>query len=291
MLDRLTSLPVPLRRVLPALVALAIAAVIATRGVGAGLMTLAGLALVGAILLAWNSVQSLTGEAAMSLDEALGMAAPSAEEERKRAILRALKDLEYERSVGKVSEADYAELSNQYRNEAKELLRALEEQDEPARKRAQRLLEKRLENVHFDSSAKAAAKPGLAPADAEGEDDEQAPPSEPPSSDEPPPSSDAQDDELEDQDDEPTSAPAQPVAAPDKRRWTKTHAETPVARTKAAPSRACGGCRARNDLDAAFCKKCGEAMAGEDERLCATCPAVYSDEEESCPQCGVPYEA
>ena len=65
------------------------------------------------ISLFWTSIQDLSGESELTLDEALGMAAPSAEEERKRSVLRALKDLEYERSVGKISEDDFAELSQQ----------------------------------------------------------------------------------------------------------------------------------------------------------------------------------
>ncbi len=54
----------------------------------------AGSALVGALLILWNSVQALTGDAPLTLEEALTLTAPSTEEERKVAVLRALKDLE-----------------------------------------------------------------------------------------------------------------------------------------------------------------------------------------------------
>jgi hypothetical protein len=72
------------------------------------------------------------------------LGAPSAEEEQKRSVLRALKDLEYERAVGKINDADYASLAEHYRNEAKRLLRAVDEDLGPERERAEKLLAERL---------------------------------------------------------------------------------------------------------------------------------------------------
>jgi RNA polymerase subunit RPABC4/transcription elongation factor Spt4 len=260
LIDRINQFPVVLRRVIPLLALLGVATVIVVRGLGAGLMMAAGLMLLAAIFLAWSSVQSLTGEAEMSLDEALGLAVPTFEEERKRAILRALKDLEYERGVGKVSEADYAELSEQYRAEAKVLLRALENQDKPSRERAARLLEKKLRNAGLGDAE------GHTPDSAEADDDGEA--------------TDAVSAQPTEHDDE---------DVPDSDAADRGPSASSVA-AKAAPSRACGKCKKRNDLDAAFCKKCGAALAGDGERLCQACPAVYADDEENCPQCGVPHE-
>lgn len=113
-------------------------------GRGAFFLIAGGAALLGGIVLLWNSLQSLTGDAPLSLDEALSLAAPSAEEERKESVLRALKDLEYERSVGKLSDEDYRELSRRYRQEAKQLLQMVDENLAPARSRALELLEQRL---------------------------------------------------------------------------------------------------------------------------------------------------
>jgi hypothetical protein len=93
----------------------------ATAGLGPSLLVLAGGVLTGVVLLFWSSLGRLTGESPLSLEEAIGLGAPSPEEERKRSILRALKDLEYERSVGKISEEDFAELSARYRADAKVL--------------------------------------------------------------------------------------------------------------------------------------------------------------------------
>ncbi|HLV20875.1 MAG TPA: hypothetical protein VKZ49_08330 [Polyangiaceae bacterium] len=111
---------------------------------GSAILVLAGGMLLLVIALLWNSVQSLTGESPLSFEEALSLGAPSAEEEQKRAVLRALKDLDYERSVGKLSEEDYAALSGRYRAEAKRLLKLIEEQRGPEHERIERLVRERL---------------------------------------------------------------------------------------------------------------------------------------------------
>jgi hypothetical protein len=116
----------------------------ATSGLGPSLLVLASGMLTGVVLLFWSSLGRLTGESPLSLEEAVGLGAPSPEEERKRSILRALKDLEYERSVGKISEEDFAELSARYRAEAKALLKLIDAESAPMRKRAEELLAARL---------------------------------------------------------------------------------------------------------------------------------------------------
>lgn len=149
-----------------ALVTAALAGVLL--GIEIAILVVAAAALIGVIALIWASVQSLTGESALSLEEALGFAAPSAEEEQKRSVLRALKDLEYERGVGKISEEDYAELSERYRAEAKRLMRSLDESSLPEREKVERLLAARLLE---------AEKPKPKPrAKVEAEDDEPSPP-------------------------------------------------------------------------------------------------------------------
>jgi hypothetical protein len=139
-------------------------------GAPIAILTLAALALVGGIALIWASVQSLTGETPLSLEEAITLGAPSAEEEQKRAVLRALKDLEYERSVGKITAEDYAELSARYRAEAIRLMQRLDENLKPARERAEKLLKDRLAKARREEAnaetAEAAKEPELAPAEA-----------------------------------------------------------------------------------------------------------------------------
>jgi len=120
-------------------------------------LTAAAGVLVLVITLMWSSVQSLTGGAAIGFEEALSMGAPSKVEEEKRAVLRALKDLEYERGVGKISPEDYAELSAKYRGEAKRLIQSLDETLGAARQEVEKAIERRLERagMRADSAANA----------------------------------------------------------------------------------------------------------------------------------------
>lgn len=113
-------------------------------GRGAFFLVAAGAVLLGAVSILWRSVQALTGDAPLTLEEALTLTAPSTEEERKVAVLRALKDLEYERSVGKLSEEDYLDLTRKYRQEAKQLLQALDDTMAEGRERALAMLAERM---------------------------------------------------------------------------------------------------------------------------------------------------
>jgi hypothetical protein len=103
-------------------VAVVLGAILVVLGPGALLLALAFLALVSAIVWLWSSLLALDSDTPLTLDEALAMVVPTAEEERKQSVLRALKDLEYERVVGKISGQDFATLVTRYRREAKELL-------------------------------------------------------------------------------------------------------------------------------------------------------------------------
>jgi hypothetical protein len=91
-------------------------------GFPTALLVLAAGALCLVISLAWISLEKLGGTSELSLDEALALAAPTAAEEQKRAVLRTLKDLEYERSVGKITPEDFEATSAHFRAEAKRLI-------------------------------------------------------------------------------------------------------------------------------------------------------------------------
>jgi hypothetical protein len=129
---------------LPAVTVVTALAVGVAVGVELSLLVVAAGALAGVIALLWASVQALTGESPLTLEEAMTLGAPSAEEEQKRSVLRALKDLEFERSVGKISDEDYAELSARYRSQAKRLMQLLDEGAQPDRERAEKALRDRL---------------------------------------------------------------------------------------------------------------------------------------------------
>ena len=109
-------------RIAGLIVPLGVIALGAFYGLPLAVLGLATAALVLVVALLWASVSSLAGETELSLDEALSYGAPSAEEEQKLAVLRALTDLEFERSVGTISEEDYREFSGRYRAEAKRII-------------------------------------------------------------------------------------------------------------------------------------------------------------------------
>lgn len=98
---------------------------------------LAGLTLVLALIGLWWSVR---GTLAAAEDAALDLSSESREREAlletKRTLLRALKDLEHERAVGKLDERDYERLSASYRASAKEVLEQLDQDLGPYLERA-----------------------------------------------------------------------------------------------------------------------------------------------------------
>ena len=140
--------------------------VLASFGLSSFFLVLAGTALALAVFLLHSSLLGLTGETDLTFEEAYTLAAPSREEEQKRAVLRALKDLEYERSVGKISPEDYAELQTRYRAEAKRLLQLVDENRADQLRQAEALYEKRRQN-ESDRLAASARR-----SKAESEDDE-----------------------------------------------------------------------------------------------------------------------
>ncbi len=155
--------------------ALAATTLVATLAAGAwvgielAVLVLAAGALVLVIALLWSSVAGLSGDTPLTLDEALGMGAPSTEEEQKRAVLRALKDLEFERSVGKISEQDYREFSERYRAEARRLIAAVDASLGPAQAQAEKLAVARLAAAGLSAEA---VTPDAAPPTPASEPDE-----------------------------------------------------------------------------------------------------------------------
>jgi hypothetical protein len=138
---------------LPLAVVVGAATLGALRGASAAILTLAGGTLLGVIMLLWKALQVLVGDAPLSLESALDLSASGGAQEQKQAILRALKDLDHERGLGKLSDEDYRDLAARYRAEAKALLRSIDDNLGPARERAERLIESHL------APKKAADKP------------------------------------------------------------------------------------------------------------------------------------
>lgn len=242
---------------LPLLVAAA-AAVGAARGLGLALLVVAGGMLLFAISNLWESVQRLGDDGELTVDEALALAAPSAEEEKKRSVLRALKDLEYERSVGKVGDDDYAVLSARYRDEARRLLQALDRAETPARQRVERLIAKRLERAGIAATAAAAATTSP-PSDDDASDDEVSEDAasgddDAHASEGPATSQNDADDPADEDDDDANDDDANDDGADD-------GVVSAQAGGAAAETATCGDCGTRNDPDARFCKHCGESLS------------------------------
>jgi hypothetical protein len=177
------SAPSPgfLRVALPAFALAAAFGSGALLGVEIGILVGAFGALGLVITFTWVSVQSLSGDSPLTLDEAMTLGQPSVEEEQKRAVLRALKDLEYERSVGKIGDEDYRELSARYREEAKRLIERVDESLTPARERAEKVLAERIAKEEREAKAKREReaneeKKALSAKETDGADEE-APPS------------------------------------------------------------------------------------------------------------------
>lgn len=145
--DRLAELVARSTPYLPVAVAVGAVALAWLRGPGAGVLLLAGALLIAAISSLWNSLRALLGEAPVDVDSALALSRALSNDERTREVLAALKDLELERRQGKLTEADFHELSTRYRAEAKQLLRERDEKLGPARARAEQLLAARLATV------------------------------------------------------------------------------------------------------------------------------------------------
>jgi hypothetical protein len=111
---------------------------------GPALLVLAGGALLGTVAFFWASVRTLSGDAPLPSDlEAIAVRRSQVDvlAEKKQSVLLALKDLEHERSIGKIDEADFEEVSAVYREQAKAIMREMDEGLGPLREKAERLAE------------------------------------------------------------------------------------------------------------------------------------------------------
>lgn len=121
------------------------------RGPGAAVLALAGGLLLAAIAALWNSLRVLGGDAPLSLHEAIDLGAPTEQQERKQKVLLAIQDLKREHAIGKISDDDFKDLLDRHRAEAKQLLREMDDDLAPARKKAEELLAARLEGKDLDA--------------------------------------------------------------------------------------------------------------------------------------------
>lgn len=253
------------------------------QGAAAVILVLAAGALVTVIAVFWASIRTLVGETPLSGADAYAIGAPRAEEEQKRAVLRALKDLEFEHSVGKISEEDYQALVAKYRAEAKRLLRMLDEDALPGRQKVEalvndRLLREGLADVNAGyrdpplagmGGKKKKAKTKKSDANAEQNDTKNADATTSDASVDAKDAiaadattSDATTSDADVNDADANDADAKKSVA--KKIVAKKSAANPAAED-AGTRTTCAACGTKNDADAVFCKKCGARQLDEED--------------------------
>lgn len=217
---------------LPVLTLVATVAVGVVVGLATSLLVLAAGLLLGVIALLWGSLRVLTGDAPLPPElEELEVASRGVDglSLRKQMLLRALKDLDHERAIGKLEPEDFAQISASYRTELKTVMKKMDASLAPYRERAEALARSHL--------ARRAAE---APADAATADA-----AEPPTAAEPATAAEP-----------PTADPASAAEPPDAAEPPAAERELPRATRKS-----CSGCGAANEADAKFCKECAAPFA------------------------------
>jgi len=122
------------------------------------ILVLAGGVLLGVIALFWASLRVLSGDAPLPEElEALdtGGHAVDALAERQKMLLRALKDLDNERAVGKLDDDDHEQLARRYRAELTDVMKRIDESLAPHRTKAEEAARAHLAKVGLDDNAKA----------------------------------------------------------------------------------------------------------------------------------------
>ena len=150
-----------------------------TLGAPMAILVLAAGILLGVIALFWASLRILSGDAALSPElEALDATAHAVDAlaSRKKMLVRALKDLDNERALGKLEDEDYEQLSHTYRGELKEVLARIDASLAPHRPKAEDAARAYLAKAGFaggaerDETTAPVSEPDL-PAEAESEPD------------------------------------------------------------------------------------------------------------------------
>ncbi len=125
-------------------------------GAGSGVLVAASGALAIAIFVLHRSVLALLSAGGGEVEVEIEVGDTRLEHE-KVAVLRALKDFEYERAVGKISEADFEALTKQYRGRAVEILAAIDRDLEPWRKKAETAIARRAQQKEKEQDPEPAA--------------------------------------------------------------------------------------------------------------------------------------
>ena len=208
-----------------------------------GVLAAVAVVMLLAIFALWNSIRMLTGE--MPVPEELAAAelrgtVPRAE--KKRSILRALKDLENEHALGKIDDEDFKVVAGRYREEAKNLLRELDTEVAVYLPKAEALIQKHLKQKGLTQDpspyreASRAASTETPAATESGTDVEK----------------------TAEAEDVTSPAPIETVGDAVKAIFGDDFGTEKHGRV------VCEKCQTRNDTDAKFCKSCGQTMKKEE---------------------------
>ena len=110
-------------------------------------IALASLALLSAICFIWASLRTLLGEGQRDVTQSAAMKRRADLLDEKDAVLRSLKDLEFERQVGKISDEDFKRVEAEFRGRAKRILKELDSDLKEHRQKAKTLVQKELERA------------------------------------------------------------------------------------------------------------------------------------------------
>jgi hypothetical protein len=111
-------------------------------------IALAAVTLLLAIAFLWSSLRALFGAdtgALVGRTDAVRKRGELLDE--KEAVLRSLKDLEFERDVGKLSDEDFARLDAEFRQRAKQIMRLLDDDLKAHREKAKALIASEVADV------------------------------------------------------------------------------------------------------------------------------------------------
>lgn len=112
----------------------------ASRSLPAFFMALAAVMAMLALAALFQSLRVAFGDREGTVGLRTSLPGRAALIDEKNVLLRAIKDIAYEREVGKLSEADHARLDRAYRLRAKEVLRRLDEDLAPYLAKAERMI-------------------------------------------------------------------------------------------------------------------------------------------------------
>ncbi len=177
------------------------------------------------VLLLGETFASLRGRRDSSLAESL--ASHAALEEEKKQILMAIKELDFDRAMTKINDQDFETLRARYERDALRVLKAIDEEFEGWRKKAEALATKHLRTAR---PAKASPRPETAPAATKAK---------------------ASDESTHDC---PSCKTANDA---DSRFCKKCGSRLPGPKT-------CDSCQTENEKDAEFCTRCGTKFAQGD---------------------------